>query len=116
MDVKNHLGDKETPQANTQDLLGTFLSTCIPGISQDHVTGGNWRLPGTEELGVALVQGGEPPAVWKDPEGRAPGHHGHLHVQALPGNILFELSPLLPGLPAMLFAIFSSSVRKEMAA
>lgn len=43
-------------------------------------------------------------------------HHGHLHVQGLPGNILFELSPLLPGLPAMLFAIFSSPMRKEMAA
>lgn len=33
-----------------------------------------------------------------------------------PGNMLFELYCLLPGLPAMLRAIFSLSVRKEMAA
>lgn len=69
----SHSGDKETPQANTQDLLGTFLSTRIVGIFQDDVAGGNWRLPGRKELGVALAQGEEPPAIWKDPKGRAPG-------------------------------------------
>lgn len=43
-------------------------------------------------------------------------HHGHLRGQGLPRNILFELCCLLPGLPAMLRAIFSFLVRKEMAA
>lgn len=73
LDIKSHSEDKETPQANTQDLMRTFLSTCIVGISQDHVTGRNWLLPGREELGTALAQGEEPPAIWKDPKGRAPG-------------------------------------------
>lgn len=42
--------------------------------------------------------------------------HGHLHGQGLPGNILFEFCCLLPGQPALLRAICSFSVRKEMAA
>lgn len=52
----------------------------------------------------------------RTPRGEPQEHHGHLQVQGLPRNILFESSPLLPGLPAMLFAIFSTPMRKEMAA
>lgn len=52
----------------------------------------------------------------RSPKGDHQERHGHLHGQGLPGNILFELCCLLPGLPAMLRAIFSFLLRKEMAA
>lgn len=96
--------------------LGTFLLTRTLGVFQDAVVGGNWRLPRREALGVTLAWEKGRLMSRRNSKSEYQECHGHLHGQGLPGNMLFELCRLLPGLPAMLRTIFSFSVRKEMAA
>lgn len=84
------------------------------GLFKDHVAEGGGLCLGEEELGsVAGDKSYLPPR--RNPRNKHQEWLGYLHLQGQPGNSLFELSCLLPGLPAMLRAILSF-VEEEMAA
>lgn len=84
------------------------------GLFKDHVAQGGGLCLGEEELGsVARDKSYLPPR--RNPRNKHQECLGYLHLQGQPGNSLFELSCLLPGLPAILRAILSF-VEEEMAA